>query len=304
MTSRTSPRKFFAALLLLISLSGISRAQDVAAFVNGEPITTYDVDQRIRMMQVLARQNLNRSQALEQLIEDRLKTIEARRVGYRIKDDNLDDRISSIAANNGKTTHEFLSELSRAGIETRAYKTKILADLSWELALRQRFKSDSAAGSQEVSQMFDEKVRSGAAKVTDYTVRNIIFVVPRSGEGVGQRQRDAQAARASFQSCDEGVEALRKMRDVAIRAPVKRSSDQIPAPLAKVLNDTPIGRLTPPFQTTQGIELYAVCGKEERVDETSLRNQIENDVATKKRTAASEGYLKSLRDKAVVQYRR
>ena len=279
-------------------------AQTVLAFVNGEPITSVDVEHRIRIMQVLARTGLTQKQALEQLIDDRLKIIEARRIGYRLKDDNIEDRMSSIAMQNNQTLPEFIANLSRAGVDTQAFKLKLRADYSWELALSQKGKAAAAVGADsEVREVYQKKLNEGAAKVTDYVIVTVIFVVPRTGEGVGQREREAQAARGAFSSCETGIDDLRKLRDVAIRAPVKRSSNQIPPQLNKIFADTPVGRMSPPMRTTQGIELYAVCEKIERIDQSAVRTTAEQEVASKRNATLAEGYLKNLRKTAVIQYR-
>ena len=299
-------RQLLAASLLAALFAALSpaHAQTVLAFVNGEPITAFDVQQRMRIMQAVTRTNLSQKQALEQLIDDRLKIIEARRIGYRLREDNIEDRMSSIAAQNSQTLPEFIGNLSKAGIDTNAYKLKLRADYSWELALSHKGKAAAAGGlGNEVRDIYEKKLNEGAAKVTDYVVMTVIFVVPRTGEGAAQRERDAQSARASFTSCETGIEALRKLRDVAIRNPVKRASDQIPPQLAKVFNDTPVGRLSQPLRTTQGIELYAMCEKIEREDKSSVRTTAEREVAAKRSATLAEDYLKGLRRTAVIQYR-
>lgn len=299
-------RRLMAASFLIALCAAIApvQAQTVLAFVNGEPITALDVQQRMRIMQAVARTNLSQKQALEQLIDDRLKIIEARRIGYRLKDDNIEDRMTSLASQNSQTLPEFIANLSRAGIDTNAYKFKLRADYSWELALSQKAKGIATGGlGNEVRDIYEKKLNEGAARVTDFVVMSVIFVVPRSGEGAGQRERDAQAARGSFTSCDTGIDALRKLRDVAIRSPVKRASDQLPPQLAKIFNDTPVGRLTPPFRTSQGIELYAMCEKAEREDKSSVRSTAEREVASKRSATLAEDYLKGLRRTAVIQYR-
>lgn len=281
----------------------VAQAQAVVAFVNGDPITSYDVDQRLRINGALGKRGGGRQEALRDLIDDRLKVIEARRIGYRISEDNVDEQMARIARSNNQTMLDFSQNLSKAGIDANAYKFKLKADYSWELAVGSKFKNAGSASGQEVDSIFETKVKEGGAKVTDYVLHSVIFVVPRSGEGAGQRERDANAARARFTDCQTGLEAMRQLRDVAIKPPVKRSSDQLSPQLAAMFAKTPVGRLTTPFRSDQGIEMVAVCEKTERVDTASLRSKAESEVATKKRAGEVEAYLKSLRSKAVIQYK-
>jgi hypothetical protein len=98
----------------------------------------------------------------------------------------------------------------------------------------------------------------------DYTLRPILFVVPRGDTAFQEaRRKDAEALRARFTTCDSGLLFARSMRDVAVREPItKNSSDLVPA-LRQILDKTEVGHLTPPETTSQGIELFALCEKKE-----------------------------------------
>jgi hypothetical protein len=98
----------------------------------------------------------------------------------------------------------------------------------------------------------------------DYTLRPILFVVPRGDTAFQEaRRKDAEALRARFTACDSGLLFARSMRDVAVREPItKNSSDLVPA-LRQILDKTDVGHLTPPETTSKGIELFALCEKKE-----------------------------------------
>ncbi|HEX7882094.1 MAG TPA: peptidylprolyl isomerase, partial [Afipia sp.] len=70
-----------AALLAVSGFGSTVMAQSVAAMVNGEAITNFDVDQRIKLTQLTARKVISRQEALEELINDKLKVKEAKRYG-------------------------------------------------------------------------------------------------------------------------------------------------------------------------------------------------------------------------------
>ncbi len=75
------------------------------------------------------------------------------------------------------------------------------------------------------------------------------------------RAKEAEALRARFQGCEEGIALARGMRYVAVRTQVVKGSAELPAQLRDVLAKTEIGRLTAPETTPQGVEVYALCGK-------------------------------------------
>ena len=298
-----------AALALGLGCLGLglaataAQAQAIVAFINGNPITSFDVEQRMKINGALGKRGGGRQEAIRDLVDDKLKIIEARRIGYRLSDDNVDEQMARIARSNNQTSLEFMQNLSRTGIDSNAYREKLKADYSWELAVAHKFKGSSIGDTSEVEQTMQTRLKEGAAKVTDFVVHSVIFVVPRTGEGAGAREREANAARARFTDCTSGLEAIRHLRDVAVKPPVKRSSDQISPQLNALLSKTPVNRMSPPFKTEQGIEMVAVCEKIEREDRTGLRAKAENEVSAKKRGAETQAYLKSLRDTAVIQYR-
>ena len=67
----------------LISASP-ARAQQFAMFVNGDPITTYDIEQRTKLIQVTSRKTPGRQEVIDDLISDKLKVQIGRR--YRLED--------------------------------------------------------------------------------------------------------------------------------------------------------------------------------------------------------------------------
>jgi len=293
--------------LLAMALAGAclvsapeARAQAVVAFVNGDPITTFDVEQRARLNNAMGRRGQGRQAVVQELVDDRLKIIEARRIGYRISENDVDDQVSRLARQNGQTLFEFQQKLAKAGIELSAYRAKLRADYSWELAVSNKTKGAVGGSNAEIDAIYQKKLTDGSAKVTDYVLHSVVFVVAGNA---GARQREAAAARAKFADCATGLEAMRNIRDVAVKQPIKRSSNQLSPQLNALLAKTPVNRLSPPFPSDQGIEMIAVCEKSERVDYASARSKAEEEVAAKFRNASTDDYLKSLRSKALIQYR-
>ena len=50
---------------------------------------------------------------------------------------------------------------------------------------------------------------------------------------------------------------------MTVRDSVKRNSGDLPVELRKVLDAVPVGQTTAPEVTRLGVELFAICGKEE-----------------------------------------
>jgi peptidyl-prolyl cis-trans isomerase SurA len=288
-----------ACAALAVFPAAPSAAQTSVVSVNGEPITSRDIDQRMRIMGTLFRQPISRPAALEQLIDDKVKSVEGRRLGMRVTDAHQNEMMTRLAGSLRQQPTQFEQNLSRSGIEPDAVRAKITADAIWGELLRVRARGSNISNA-ELNAEMERRAASGGAKVTDYVVRPIVFVVPQ-GVSPGQREREANAARGRFTDCEAGVEYMRGLRDVAVKERVGRSSPDLPKVTNDLLGKTPIGRLTPPYRSEQGIEMLAVCEKNERQDLGRLRTEIEQEIQQKRAAGSTADYVKELRGKVEIR---
>lgn len=277
-------------------------AQSVVATVNGAPITSFDVEQRIRIAALTERRRIDSRAALQELIDDQVKLIEARRVGYRITEAGVDTEFERLAKGNRQTSSEFSDNLRRAGIEPNAIRAKIRADLGFQVLQREQARKGTQISNEELEKAVAEAERK-QKEIIDYRLQSVIFVVP-SGASPADRLRAANAARNQFASCEEGAEELRQLRDVAVRPPVSRSSDTLSEQLASVLAKTPVGRLTPAFVSDQGVEMVAVCERNVRGASSSVRAEVAAQMAEKQAQASMRAYIESLRSRADIRFKR
>jgi peptidyl-prolyl cis-trans isomerase SurA len=286
------------AAFMIFSAPAVAQRAALAT-VNGEPITARDVDQRMKVMSQLFRQPVSRQQALELLINDKVQGAEARRLGMKVTDAHQKDMMTRLAASARQEPTQFEQNLMRAGIEPEAVREKISADAVWGELLRARARSNNISNA-ELNTELEKRAAAGGARVIDYVIRQIIFVVP-PGVSAGQRMGQANAARGRFTDCDSGVEYMRSLPDVAIKERIGRASNDLSKQTQDLLAKTPVGRLTPAFASPQGIEMIAVCEKNERQDLGALRSQIEQELQQKRSEGSSEAYLRELRGKVEIR---
>jgi peptidyl-prolyl cis-trans isomerase SurA len=91
------------------------------------------------------------------------------------------------------------------------------------------------------------------------------------------------------------------MQSAAIRDPVSRTSADIPEVLRKVLDDTPIGHLTAPEVTKQGIEMVALCGRKPTTIDTPKKKEIREKMYAEKYEAKSKWYLNEVRKGSMIE---
>jgi peptidyl-prolyl cis-trans isomerase SurA len=147
---------------------------------------------------------------------------------------------------------------------------------------------------------------SGATTVSfEYTMRPILLLVPPGSSGAvyDSRRREAEVLRKKFRGCRESLPALRAARDVAVRDQVVRSSGDLPESLRKLLDGIPVGQMTPPEITKHGVEMFAICAKNELKADSAGKRETRDEIFAKRFERESERYLKKLRRAALIERR-
>jgi peptidyl-prolyl cis-trans isomerase SurA len=84
---------------------------------------------------------------------------------------------------------------------------------------------------------------------------------------------------------------------------VTKTSADLPAPLRELLDKTPIGHLTEPEVTKQGVEMVALCDRKPTTVDTPKKKEIRDKMFADKYEAKSKAYLQDLRKAAMIEYR-
>jgi peptidyl-prolyl cis-trans isomerase SurA len=315
-----------ASILLASLFSGLAAAQQVTVVVNGEPITSYDIEQRSKFIQLTTHKVPTRQQVVDDLINDKLKV----QVAKRYKLDITDNDVNNAFANMGKRMHwspeQLTQSLAQSGVDASTLKSRIRAEIAWTQIVRGKFASSLQIGDKEVRDAtesqatapankddkdgkdvvqgsVENKADATATKGIEFTVRPILFIVPHgtSEAGIEGRKHEAEELRARFESCDTGLTMARTLRYVAVREPiVKSTSDLVPA-LRQILDTTPIGHLTPPEVMDQGVQVFAVCSKRETSGDTPEQRQVRDRLFAQRFEEQSKHYLAELRREAMIE---
>jgi len=186
-------------------------------------------------------------------------------------------------------------------------KGRIKADIAWTSIIRGKFQSTLQVGEKDVIDAMQARKKDDKpeAVTNQYKLRMILFIVPRGSppSGFEARAKEAEALRARFQSCEEGLPMARDMPDVAVRETITRSSVDVPAAQREILDKTPLGHLTPPDITLQGVELFAVCARDQVSGETPGKREVREAISNERFQAQAKRYLKELRSAAMIEIR-
>src|SRR5262249_37899839 len=283
-----------ARLMLILGLASAAMAayaQQVVVVVNGDPITALDIEQRSKLNQLSTHKVPPRKEVIEELITEKLKIKEGKKLGLEFSNAEVDGAFANMASKMRMTQEHVTEELGKKGVKAATRKHRIKADMTWPQLVRGRYSASLQIGEKDITAI---ETKSEESVGYDFTLRPILFLVPAGSPEayVEGRRREAEALRARFQSCDEGIAFARALKDMAIRDPVSRSSADLPPELRKVLDDLDVGRLTPPEVTKMGIETYAICAKKpSAADNTPGKRRAREVVAAERYEQRSKQYL-------------
>jgi peptidyl-prolyl cis-trans isomerase SurA len=291
----------------LLSITAMpARAQTVAVMVNGEPITDYDIEQRSKLNFLTTHQPANRQEVINELIDEKVKIREAKKFGVDPSASDIDQSFASMGSRMRLSAEQLTKTLEGQGIRAETLRSRIKADMVWGSLVRGRYKERLQVGERDVAAAV--KAEGGEADQTDafeYKMQPVVLIVPQGSAPatVQARQKEAEALRARVQSCDDANSYFKSMQNAAIREPVVKTSADIPQVLRKLLDDTPIGHLTPPEVTKQGVEMVVLCARKPTTIDTPKKREIRDKMFAQKYEATSKTYLQEIRKAAMIEYR-
>jgi peptidyl-prolyl cis-trans isomerase SurA len=173
--------------------------------------------------------------------------------------------------------------------------------------VRGRYKESLQVGEKDVAAAVQEKGgdEKPDTQAFEYKMQPIVLIVPRgsASDAVETRKKEAEALRGRIQTCAEANAFFKSMQNAAIKEAVVKTSADIPASLREVLDGTPIGHLTPPEVTKQGVEMVVLCGRDPTKVDTPKKREIRDKMFADKFEAKSKSYLREVRAAAMIEYR-
>jgi len=290
----------------MLAVSSVARAQEVAVLVDGEPITSLDIEHRSKFLEMSNHKAPTRQEAIDSLVNEILELREAKRYGIDPAASDVNDAFTNIATNMGVDAAKLTQMLSSGGASPDTLKQRLRAQMAWASLVRGRYKASLEIADSDVEAQLqlhkpDEKNQVGY----EYTMNPVLLVVPHGSADAAfeARKRDADALRARFTSCTEGIPFARALPEVAVRDPVIKSSADLQQALRDILDKTEVGHLTPPEQTTEGVQMFAVCSKKESKSDAPGLKQMRNEIFDKKFDAKAKRYIADLRRQAMIEYK-
>jgi peptidyl-prolyl cis-trans isomerase SurA len=290
------------AALLLAAVVGLAapnpaRAQSISVIVNGQAVTDYQIGNRLRLLQLTGNRAATRTTAIDELIEERLKLQEARRLRFTVGEEQVTRQFNTIAERLRLQPDALVRELGRRGINHVTLRDRIRGDLAWQQVIQQRGARLAPVRDQDVVDALRARGQNpDQIRAVEYTLRQVV-VFGAAGRGVADRLR------GSIAGCDSLPERVRAVRDAAVRDPVRRTSTELPEPARNALASIPVGRASPVSQTQGGWEFLVVCERRDVSGREAATQQMRSELMNRELEEASRLLLAQLRERANIERR-
>ena len=314
MTKTATLRSICACLLILpllaatASSTGALAQQGIAVLVNDQPITNYDVQQRVKFTAVTQRKPANaqlRRAALDELIDETLIKQEAKRIGVSVTKAEVDKIISEIAARGGRSAPQLKQILRQLGVDASTFESRIASQIAWRQVIQRRFRQNVQVQDRDIDEFLSTKTDQKSDGNVEYDLQSILFLLPKNASRATVEQRTAEARRlgARLESCETSRKLAAPIRDVVIRDIGKRNSASLSKEQAAVLAKVGASKVTPPKKTDQGVEMLAICNKRETSGDEVARLAAQSTLINKEYAELAKRHLFDLRQSAIIEHR-
>ena len=256
---------FAAATVAMDSASAQSGAHRIVRVVNDQPISSYDVESRLRFVSTTAQSTLPadamariRGQVVENLIDEQLQLQEATRLGITAEDSEIQAAIARIEKQNNMEAGQLLSVLSGRKLDANTLIAQIRATLVWRKAVSQRLRSRVTIGEDDIDAYLDDLRDKGG---TEYLLGEIFIAANNPSE----MSRARQTAERLLQELRRGAPFADIARQFSQAATAGSGgdtgwvqADQLETKLSNAIKLLRPGEVTPPIGVTDGYYLLAL----------------------------------------------
>lgn len=263
-------------VLFIVSLSGAKVITSVIAVVNGEPITSYEIELASK------EEKVSKAEALEVLIDLRLQEAHIKELGLSVDDYELEDRLKMIASRNNLEFSDLEEVIKSRGMDWDRYKEDTRkAMLNERLASRVLRDEIFPVSDSEIEQAY----KTNAQK---YTIPSKIKVMQYAS-------RNEQALRRSVQN------PLIQSPEVQITEQILDTNALNPR-LRALLIETENGRFTPIFPVNDRLVALMVREKigTKQLPLDQVKQLIFDDLKEQSQKRAIANYFSKARAKAEI----
>ncbi len=296
-----------ALSVILVAASVSAQTFTIAVTVNDQPISEWDVGQRVKFYQATGggRENVEklRKRALDELVEEQLISQEARRLGLSVEETRVVAAIEQRLKPLKRNYAQFKQYLSSRKVDISTLENQVRWQLAWSTVVGQTFRNQVSISETDISEAAEEVASKSENSAEElFILQKIHLEVPEGSDDltIVRRMKEAEEIRKFFVDCKRNKSALKHFDAVSIEDLPRTKTDSLEEPTRSLVLQAKEGEMTPPNLTPDGIEMIAVC---KRQTGGGSRQVAERQLLRQELGMLASRHLRDLRQDAVVDYR-
>lgn len=244
-----------------------------------------------------------RKGALQELIDERLKLQEAKRLNVIAEDAEVERILKGIADRNKLTVEQFAGNVRNMGADIAAMRARYKATLSWNEVIRRRFGHQVSVAQRDIDRFVSKA--PGAEDQLELRLQRITISLTGKldQKQMAERLQAAEAVKAKFTDCKNMRNLTKDLTGGRFEELGERRLQTIAEPTRSLLANSKDGEMLPPSVAQSGIELWAVCGRKVVKGSEEKVAQAKDELRQREFELLSQRHLKDLRQDATICYR-
>ncbi|MEE9273456.1 MAG: peptidylprolyl isomerase [Robiginitomaculum sp.] len=285
----------------------IANAQQVshgiAAVVNDDVVTTYDLKQRARFMIVTqgikpdekTQQRIIR-QAMRTLVDEKLQMQEAQKYEQTISEQEIMQGVQNVISRNGINVNEFTQNLAAAGIPLTTLKDQMRAEIAWQRIIGGLYGSRIRISDAQIDETLN-RITANSSKPSYRVAEIFIEATP----DIGGMEGAMQGGEAMVAQLKEGAPFRVLAQQFSSAASAAKGGDigwvaegELREEINAVLPQMEKGSISKPITVPGGVYVIALIDKQISKSETFYKlGQINYKVDDESETPAARTAIKA-----------
>lgn len=260
-----------------------SETQGIAAIVNDLVISSYDLDQRVKLVLLSSgipntSENVARirGQVLRSLVDEYLKAQEADRLNVSVSQEEVDEAFQRIAQRSNMTPEQITETLKEGGISRATLEQQIRVDMAWNRAMQQRFAPFVTVGENEINEVM-RRLQEEAGEPR-YLVSEILI----SFDNPGHADEISAGAQRLADQIRQGAPFEAVARQFSQSASAANGGDigwvhasQLPEGVREVVTQMQPDMVSDPIRTLNGFYIVALRAMQTGTGADPMRDQYQ-----------------------------
>jgi peptidyl-prolyl cis-trans isomerase SurA len=313
---------FITVLFVALVCPVFAQVAEVIATVNDTPVTSYDIDQRIRLLGILGQKGgFDRRKIGNDLINDVVKISEAKRYKIDPTEKEIDQALAGMAKGLKTDLRGLQDKFAKQGLSLISYRQYVSAQMSMSRLLSAKYKEkvqlDPGEADRKLAEIKSEMTKKINTIMADPRNQPIlvysILVIDFPAEGNDPQLRQSRAIEAAqyiqkFRGCSSARAAASGIFNVRVGKSVEADSRKLPKQLKAEFDKRGIGKAIGPIPAKTGIQVIAYCGNRTIAPKRPnaplpTKDVIERVALNEKYDKVERKYVMIMRKNAVIEYK-